>query len=444
MANKLNTILFLLCVSLTPVLYFYLPKQKVSQDEKRELATFPKLTFNSYVKGKWADSVDNFVDDNFPFRQELIKMAIAVKSYKGIRLKNKEVLFVPVKNNDLQQHHAGDTTRGKLDFLDDFDLSYNGTLIILDGCVYPMGGGNTSMSKHFSKMVNEYAEELKGETRVFSAVAPLSSAFMPVEKYAHYYGQNKRTLAAIGANLSKDAYFCDVFDELDKHKDQRLFFKTDHHWKPIGAYYAYVAFCKAAGKEPVPLEEMDQKVKYNFLGSLYQKTLDPTVGANPDTMEYFVPKVASTAEYYGEYGFNNPKKSKVFYHSSSGGNTYSTFLGGDVPLMKINTTTKNGKKVVVIKNSMGNAFTPFLISHYEEIWVVDFRYSKQNLLEIIRKNKIDDMIFAVGMYAAMSDGTINMMRRLGKQNGDYIPPKKVAQPDSLSAPRILIDTLQKN
>lgn len=277
MVNKLNTILFIICITAAPFLYFYLPKQKVSQDEKRKLASFPELTFASYVKGKWADSVDNFTDDNFPFRQEFIKMAVIAKTYKGFRLKHKEVIFVPTKN-DTQKQPQGDTPRGELNLLDDFDLSYNGSLIIIDGCVYPQGGGNVSMSKHFSKMVNEYAEELKGEVRVFSAVAPLSSAFMPVEKYAHYYDQNKRTLAAIGSNLSNDAYFCNVFDELDKHKDQRLFFKTDHHWKPLGAYYAYVAFCKAAGKEPVPLEDMDKKVKYNFLGSLYQKTLDPTVG----------------------------------------------------------------------------------------------------------------------------------------------------------------------
>jgi hypothetical protein len=91
---------------------------------------------------------------------------------------------------------------------------------------------------------------------------------------------------------------------------------------------------------------------------------------------------------------------------------------------------------------MGNAFTPFLISHYEEIWVVDFRYSKQNLLDIIRKNGINDMIFAVGMYAAMSDGTINMMRRLGKQNGEYIPPKKVVVDTLKPANPVVEDTLK--
>jgi hypothetical protein len=134
MVNKLNTILFFVAILIAPVLYFYLPKQKVSQEEKRQLTSFPELTFASYVTGKWADSVDNFTDDNFPFRQEFIKMAVIAKTYKGFRLKNKEVIFVPTKNNT-QKQPQGEMPRGELNLLDDFDLSYNGSLIIIDGCV---------------------------------------------------------------------------------------------------------------------------------------------------------------------------------------------------------------------------------------------------------------------------------------------------------------------
>jgi hypothetical protein len=286
-----------------------------------------------------------------------------------------------------------------------------------------MGAGSPAMSKHFSKMVSEYAEQLRGESRVFSAVAPLSSAFIPVEKYKHYNAQNKNTLKAIGASLSNGAIFCDVFDEMNKHAGEKMYFSTDHHWKPIGAYYAYVAFCKAAGFEPVPLTKMEKRTKYNFLGSLYQHTLDPSVKNNPDTMEYYIPKVTTTAVRYTPFGYNKQSKSSVFAHSASGGNTYSTFISGDAPMMRINTNVKNGKKAIVIKNSYGNAFVVYLISHYEEIWVVDFRYSKQNIIETIRNNKINDMIFAMGMYGAMSKGTINMMRNLGKQSGVYVPQK---------------------
>jgi hypothetical protein len=91
---------------------------------------------------------------------------------------------------------------------------------------------------------------------------------------------------------------------------------------------------------------------------------------------------------------------------------------------------------------MGNAFSVFLVSHYQEIWVVDFRYSKQNLIELIRANNINDMIFAVGMYAAMSNGTINMMRNLAKQNGVYIPkPASPTTNDSIITIQEPADTL---
>jgi len=162
---------------------------------------------------------------------------------------------------------------------------------------------------------------------------------------------------------------------------------------------------------------------------MYQHTQDPTVRAHPDTMEYWVPKVQTEAVKFGPYNTDKPSKTKVFYESSSGGNTYSTFLGGDEPLIRIQTGIKNGKKAVVIKNSMGNAFAVFLVNHYQEIWVVDLRYSKQNLTKIIKENNINDIVFAVGMYAAMSKGTIGMMRRLTTQSGVYVPPPAPIEPN---------------
>jgi hypothetical protein len=422
--------LFFAALLAIPLLYFILPKQKISMDEKRKLAIVPELSYESYIKGAWADSIDEYVDDHFPFRTSIIDIAVQFQAWKGIHTDKQEKVFVVQKKQVNKPNSEIDSTQSKMNFLDEFEQAYSGSMLIINGCVYPMGGGSPKMSKSFSRMVSEYAQQLKGETRVFSAVAPLSSAFIPVEKYKHYNTQNKNTLKAIGASLTNGAIFCDVFDEMNKHASEKMYFSTDHHWKPIGAYYAYVAFCKAAGFEPVPLEKMEKRTKYNFLGTLYQHTLDLSVKNNPDTMEYYIPNVATTAVKFPAYGFDKPTKSKVFYNASSGGNTYSTFIGGDAPLMRINTNVKNGKKAIVIKNSYGNAFTVYLISHYEEIWVVDFRYSKQNLIEIIRKNKINDMIFAIGMYGAMSNGTINMMRNLGKQSGVYIPPKPVLN-DSL-------------
>jgi hypothetical protein len=186
------------------------------------------------------------------------------------------------------------------------------------------------------------------------------------------------------------------------------------------------------------MNEMVRKTKYPFLGSLYQLTRDETVRKNPDTVEYFMPRVSTTAVRYNAVNFNSPVKTSVFCEGASGGNGYSTFICGDAPLMKITTDVKNGRKAAVVKNSMGNAFAVYLISHYEEVYVVDFRYSKHNLVDLIRSQNIDDLIFALGMYGAMSNGTINMMRNLAKHKGTSLPvPQEANSPaDSASTPEV--------
>ncbi len=437
MANKLNALLFSISLLGAALFYFILPKEKISVEEKRKLAVIPKLTFDSYLNGNWSDSMDNFVDDQFPFRTTFIQMADLFHSLKGIKLVHQAKIFVAKKKDEKFE----DTAHAKINYLQNFQEDYSESLIIIDGSVYPMSGGNPSMAASYSAMVNEYALMLKGKTRVLSAVAPLSSAFIPVLKYRKYNSKNKETLTAIKNSLNIEAIFCDVFNELDKHADEKLFFSTDHHWNAKGAYYAYVAFCQGAGIAPIELNKMEKRTKYNFLGSLYQLTRDPSVKANPDSMEYFIPRVKTTAVRYGKNNFENPIKANVFSHQNSGGNSYLTFLGGDAPLIKITTDVKNGRKAVVVKNSMGNAFAVFLISHYEEIYVVDFRYSNHNMLKIIENNKVNDLIFALGMYGALSKGTINMMRNLATNNG-IVKLKPLTKEDSTQIFNPILDTLK--
>ena len=437
MSNKINTIFFITAILSMTSLYFILPENKLSSIEKRKLATIPELTFSNYTSGLWANSMEKFIDDQFPFRDKLIEMADFINACKGIKLENQEKVFVSPRIK--RQNRT--MIKGEEIYLDDFDEAYSGSMLIINGSVYPMGGGSPVMSKYFCKMVNEYANILQGRTRVFSAVAPLSSAFIPVLKYKKYNTQNKQTLLAIKNNLANGAIFCDVFDELDRHSNEKMYFSTDHHWNAKGAYYAYVAFCHGAGIAPIELNKMEKRTKYNFLGSLYQLTRDPSVKANPDSMEYFIPRVKTTAVRYGKNNFENPIKTNVFSHQNSGGNSYLTFLGGDAPLIKITTDVKNGRKAVVVKNSMGNAFAVFLISHYEEIYVVDFRYSNHNMLKIIENNKVNDLIFALGMYGAMSKGTINMMRNLATNNG-IVKLKPLTKEDSTRIFNPILDTLK--
>jgi len=433
-------ILFMSVILITPLVLLILSSaNNISVSEKRVLATWPQLNFKTYLNGSWSKGVDEYIDDHFMYRPQLINIASFIRHNMGFHLSNQEkIVHIDLKSLIDSENKEEPDTVPNMSYLNDFQEAYDGSLLVLNGAIYTLNTGNPKVSPLFAKMLSEYAQKFEGKVRVFSCVAPLSSAFIPAEKYARYNAANRASLDAIRDNLTDGAIFCDVLSELNKHAYEKLFFGTDHHWTAKGAYYGYVAFCSAAGLTPVPLSEMTQRYKYPFYGTLYELTRDATVRQNPDTMEYFMPNVATTAVRYNATNFKSPIETHVFCENCSGGGSYSTFLCGDVPLLKITTGTKNGRKAALIKNSMGNAFAVYLISHYEEIFVFDFRYSYHNLIDVIEKNNIYDLIFGLGMYGAMTPGTINMMRKMATNKG--IMPKIELPADTLN-PAKPLDTL---
>lgn len=419
MRKKLEIVLvFGLMVGITTLFVIH-PKEKISLNEKRTLATLPALTWETYISGDFSKGINLYINDHFPFRAKAVRLTEIFRYNLGFRFQNQEKIVVvgnPKKNPDPTAPSNLDSAAQKA-YLEGFEEFDAGSLLILNGKIYTQNSGDPAISPYFAKMLNVYADSLHGKARVFSVVAPLSSAYIPLPNYERYAIRNKETLQAIQTNLNPKVYFADVMGEMNQHYNEYLWYGSDHHWTGLGAYYGYVAFCKAAGITPVPLNSMEKKERKGFLGTLYELTRDQSVRENPDRVETYIPPgIETKAVFYNAYDFKYPQLSKVFCNSPN----YSTFICGDTPLMKITTNVKNGKKIAVVKNSMGNAFVVYLISHYEQIYVVDFRYSKHNLLKIMKEAQVNDLVFAVGMYAAVSKGTIGMMRNLAYQKDqDY-------------------------
>jgi hypothetical protein len=122
------------------------------------------------------------------------------------------------------------------------------------------------------------------------------------------------------------------------------------------------------------------------LGTLYNLTKDESIKNNKDSVEYFIPPVTTETKIFAEY--------------AAGGNSYGVFLGGDIPHMKIKTSVKNGRSVVLIKNSFGNPFATFLVNNYETVHVIDYRYFNKGLLNLIKSEGIDDVIFFHNVFSA--------------------------------------------
>lgn len=448
--RKIQPLLLLFLLLFVSSVLIINKKELVSTSEKRTLATWPVFTVKNYTTGLYFESISQYVNDHFPLRSNMVDLAQKIRYHLGFHFDEEEriiVITTPKKEKNIKP--TLDTLQKKFD--DDLKAAYSGSMLIINGKVYPQYAGSPVMGKPFANLLNEYATMLSGICNVYSCVAPLSSAFIPMEKYKIYNSGARNTLNAIRSSLKAPAKFCDVFAALDKHFGELMYFGTDHHWNGKGAYYAYTAFCESAGIQAVPIESMKYERRKPFLGSLYDLTLDPEVAQHPDTLELFIPRVETKAYRYGSTSLSYSSPTKVFGSS----NNYTAFISGDSPLIKITTNVKNGRRAAVVKNSMGNAFSVYLISHYEEIWVVDFRYSGHNLMEIIVERGINDLIFSVGVYAAMSYGTIQMMRNLARPhspalNGnankatlvDSTKNKSTGSNDSSFIKKTLIDSTQ--
>jgi len=435
----------LLCVG--GVFFVISPKQTFSETEKRRLIQLPEISWSNYISGSLSRDLNAYVNDHFLLRSRAIFAAGTIRYYMGIHLPNQERWVRARRANETKLVAQPDST--SIDSLanskSEYEDLYSGGLLILNGRVYTSNTGNPAISPLFSRMVNEYATSLQNRARVFSCVAPLSSGFIPNPGYEVYQRRNKKTLEAIRQTLNPSVGYCDIFSEMTEHKQEQLWFGSDHHWTALGAYYAYVAFTKAAGFEAVPLSQMKKSIRYPFLGTLYELTRDESVRQRPDTVLVFMPKVQTEAVRYNANDMQKPISSSVFCRGSN----YYAFLCGDYPLIKIKTNLKNGRKAAVIKNSMGNAFSVYLISHYEELYIIDYRYSKHDLNNLIAEKGIQDLIFAVSMYAAMTRGTIKEMRNLGLNKST---PQITISQDSLllksldasttTTETISVDTLQ--
>ena len=202
----------------------------------------------------------------------------------------------------------------------------------------------------------------------------------------------------------------DTWTELNDHKNEYMYFRTDHHWTQRGAYYAYTAFAKAAGFVPHQISEYTQGKTNGFLGYLYTVTKSSVLKNNPDYVEYFMPKNKSTMTVYKTPALINGVKYPVI---SSPKASYQMFLAGDQPLCHIvSDTVKNGKTLLVTKDSFGNALVPFLTDHFEQIYVIDqreFNTSEAPTLKIVdfaKKHGVTDILCQASAFNSVNGNTI--------------------------------------
>ena len=186
----------------------------------------------------------------------------------------------------------------------------------------------------------------------------------------------------------------DIYSALERHSDEYIYFRTDHHWTGLGAYYAYEQFLRTAGKgDAVPLDEL-QSVSYdNFLGTLYKEVGgNSAMRANPDTVICYDIPGPYTATYHYKDGRTKREKPLVAL-DYEGSTNYSAFTYGDNPLIVVETEHEDCGSILVFKDSYGNAFVPFLAMSYERVIVADPRYPIPSVTELVETYEVDNILF---------------------------------------------------
>lgn len=425
-----NLVLFTVVLIVMGDLFFVLPHAKVSVVEKRKLAEMPTYSSKSFFSGNYFKALDLYVADNFPFREAFVSTSFFLKEKRGYH--SDKIGFYKTVGVEAQVPVNVDTTLGKSDTLrlDSADHGSSETtegVVIYDNRAMELFGGSSVLAKQFANVINKYQEALQGTATIYVAAVPSSVAFYPPTEYRKMAASEKTNIDQIYGNLSPGIKTVDAYSEIAAHRSQYIYFGTDHHWTGLGAYYAYVAFCRAAAIEPIALASMTHKVKKNYLGSLYYLTRDSKLKSHPDSVEYWmVPGNHKTLRYGTTLSKGMP--GSLYAEFASGGNSYGVFLGGDNPLMRIDSDNKNGRKCVVVKNSYGNPFATYFTANYETVFVVDYRYYNGSLLDLIKDNGINDVIFINGVFSANTSWHIKMISKI--MNGSGTKNPKPPKPDT--------------
>ncbi|MCL1866600.1 MAG: DHHW family protein, partial [Oscillospiraceae bacterium] len=208
----------------------------------------------------------------------------------------------------------------------------------------------------------------------------------------------------------------DVYPELSAKVHEDIFLRTDHHWAPLGAYYAAEKFAEVAGVPFAPLSDYDVSVVPNYVGSMYSYSgKDPRVGNSPEDFVYYKPRNSYKTTYYNTYTGQNPSvavEGSLFVEGMNLADTYSTFMGGDAKITHITTDVKNGRKLAIIKESMGNALVPFFTNSFEEIYVIDVRFFPYNAVSYLSERGVTDLLFATSMAMANDGGFVGKIEGL--------------------------------
>ena len=348
------------------VLGVALPDKDFSESENRSLADFPKITLTSVTDGSFLKGLSDYVADQFPGRDLWISLnlwmnkTLGQKEASGVYLCDDDYLMqVPGEANEVQFQR-------NLDAINVFAQKHTDLNMVMT--VVP-------------NAVTVHADKLPANAPVRDQLADL---------------------AQIQGRLS-EVQFVDVTDSLMEHKDEQLFYRTDHHWTSLAAYYAFQDIGPALSIEcPGWASYTRYTVSDSFEGTLSSKSGSH---AARDAVEIYVP--TTDIEYFVTYSGDQTGICSLYNREAlNGKDHYTVFFGGNYGRVDITTTADTGRTLLVFKDSYANCFMQFLYPYFDHITMIDPRYYYDNVENVIRSEAVTDVLFLYNLDTYLGDSSL--------------------------------------
>ena len=344
-----------------------------SDQENRVFQQLPKFSVGNYLSGRFESQLDNYVSDQFAWRNAFIKIKSAADLTIG-------------------QIKANGVFKAKDSYL-------------MEDITYPDESSVAADIKALKKFKKKY----KGKKMYFMLVpnaANILADKLPAGVVTHDQNADMDKLFKAVKKMGYEPI--DVRDDLaGASKKQQVYYRTDHHWTTDGAY---VAYRKAAEIMKLKSEtEYEAKVvKKDFVGTLYSKS--GFTNGRKDAIKIYLPKGDKYLNSVIRYK-DKKEKTTMYYDMDNLDikDAYTVFGGTNQSLITISTPTKKNRHLLVVKDSYANCFIPFLTQDYRTITIVDPRYYYENIATVMKADEIDDVLFLYNANTFFDDNYMRMM-----------------------------------
>lgn len=393
MKNKTVIIAFVIIIAAF-IVVLALPADKESiEAENRVMSTVPPLDSGTVFSGQFASGFESFIGDSIGFRSFFTRLAKQLEDKKGFTPDTGKIIST---NKDI-----GTGTTQKQ------------TLLMVNNSIMEMFMRNPQHEQLYADTINHYAESLPESISLYSMIIPTQLEFQE-PMYKNLQDSQKAAIDSIYEKLDGNVTAVDAYGALAPHRDEYIYFRTDHHWTPLGAYYAYREFMNANGGNAVNKDDFEANRIQNVLGYLYDRVDNPEIAANPDTIEWYDvdPDNRLDISMHDTDENGNPTTYNGTMYDRTKAN-YLFFFGSDHPVVEMtNDDIPDGKTLVVLKDSYSNVLAPWLINSYHKVVMVDPRIYRGNFRNIIDNYSPDEVLIVNYIFTTNFPDYCNMLKNM--------------------------------